>query len=287
MPSISKENVASYSRLFLVVVSVFCLAFIVYLLSAHSVLKSSQKGIIESYANHIYKADSLYQHISLYNMAVIEEIKRINEALLSDSLNVLGVLTDAQNHNLFSTIVQRFENIDQLREMHKMELLQDSLRLKTERVLLEGQVKNMVDLHLDKIEHEYISITLWAAILTILFLVFSFYSIYKMDELIQQGRNGVNEIKQLKAEGENRINDIARILTQRNMAYLKSLKKSTLDQNNKMLENLMDDAQGIIQEYEEKVRSRIPEFENQQQVLVNSISLLQKKIQEVNNEKNG
>lgn len=287
MPSISKENDTSYSRLFLVVVSVFCLAFIVYLLSAYSALKSSQEGIIESYVNHIYKADSLYQHISLYNMAVIDEIKGINEALLSDSLNVSGVLTDAQNHNLLSAIVQRIENIDHLREMHKMELLQDSLRLKTERVLLEGQVKNMVDLHLDKIEHEYISITLWAAILTILFLVFSFYSIYKMDELIQQGRNGVNEIKQLKAEGENRINDIARILTQRNMTYLKLLKKRTLDQNNKMLENLMDDARGIIQEYEEKVRSRIPEFENQQQVLVDSISLLQKKIQDVNNEKNG
>lgn len=287
MPSISKENDTSYSRLFLVVVSVFCLAFIVYLLSAYSALKSSQEGIIESYVNHIYKADSLYQHISLYNMAVIDEIKGINEALLSDSLNVSGVLTDAQNHNFLSAIVRRIENIDHLREMHKMELLQDSLRLKTERVLLEGQVKNMVDLHLDKIEHEYISITLWAAILTILFLVFSFYSIYKMDELIQQGKNGVNEIKQLKAEGENRINDIARILTQRNMTYLKLLKERTLDQNNKMLENLMDDARGIIQEYEEKVRSRIPEFENQQQVLVDSISLLQKKIQDVNNEKNG
>lgn len=60
----------------------------------------------------------------------------------------------------------------------------------------------MIDLHLDKVEHEYSNLTIWAAILTILFLVFSFYSIYKMDELLQQGNEGVKDIRSLRKDGE-------------------------------------------------------------------------------------
>lgn len=72
------------------------------------------------------------------------------------------------------------------------------MRLQNERALLENQIKSMIDLHLNKVEHEYSNLTMWAAILTILFLVFSFYSIYKMDELIQQGNEGVKDIRSLK-----------------------------------------------------------------------------------------
>ena len=62
----------------------------------------------------------------------------------------------------------------------KKVLKEDSLRLQNERVLLENQIKSMIDLHLNKVEHEYSNLTMWAAVLTILFLVFSFYSIFKM-----------------------------------------------------------------------------------------------------------
>ena len=76
------------------------------------------------------------------------------------------------------------------------------MRLCNERTLLEIQTKSMIDLHLNKVEHEYSNLTIWAAILTILFLVFSFYSIYKMDELLQQGNEGVKDIRSLRKDGE-------------------------------------------------------------------------------------
>ncbi|MFK2345047.1 hypothetical protein ACIXNK_13780 [Bacteroides fragilis] len=83
-----------------------------------------------------------------------------------------------------------------------------------ERDLLNGQTKTMIDLHLNKIEHEYSNITMWAAILTILFLVFSFYSIFKMDELIQQGNEGVKDIKQLKCDGEKEVEKLKNTTTE-------------------------------------------------------------------------
>lgn len=82
------------------------------------------------------------------------------------------------------------------------------MRLQNERVLLENQIKSMIDLHLNKVEHEYSNLTMWAAVLTILFLVFSFYSIFKMDELIQQGNEGVKDIRSLKKDGENLIENL-------------------------------------------------------------------------------
>ena len=66
----------------------------------------------------------------------------------------------------------------------------------------------MLDLHLNKIEHEYSNLTMWAAVLTILFLVFSFYSIFKMDELVQQGNEGLRDIRQLYADGKANIDTI-------------------------------------------------------------------------------
>ena len=46
--------------------------------------------------------------------------------------------------------------------------------------------------------------------MTILFLVFSFYSTYKVDELIKQGRDGVNDIKNLKVEGQELVENTKR-----------------------------------------------------------------------------
>ena len=96
-------------------------------------------------------------------------------------------------------------NIELLYLEYEKVLKEDSLRLCNERALIEMQTKSMIDLHLNKVEHEYSNLTIWAAILTILFLVFSFYSIYKMDELIQQGNEGVKDIRSLKKNSEDLI----------------------------------------------------------------------------------
>ena len=61
--------------------------------------------------------------------------------------------------------------------------------------------EKMLELHLGKIEHEYTNITIWAAILTIVFLIFSFFSLFK----IEQSRQ---EIEDLKRRGESDISDL-------------------------------------------------------------------------------
>lgn len=122
-------------------------------------------------------------------------------------------------------------NMELLYMEYEKVLKEDSLRLYNERSLVEMQTKTMIDLHLNKVEHEYSNLTMWAAILTILFLVFSFYSIYKMDELIQQGNEGVKDIRSLKKDSENLI------------VSLESTSKSEIDKTRNQIDNFIKEQQ--------------------------------------------
>lgn len=205
-----KAMQTKYGVLFLWTLIGFAVVFIGYLFWSHCSLKHSQEQIRKDYIAHIQKADSLYIHWTEYNNAVIQNSQKVNNAMLADSIIKLTLsnryrLSRNQYNSLILVLNSHFAKMDSLHKQYDEKLLRDSLRLNTERELLEGQTKTMLELHLNKIEHEYSNITMWGAVLTILFLVFSFYSIYKMDELIQQGNEGVKHIKQIQQNGEDII----------------------------------------------------------------------------------
>ena len=167
-----------YAKLFIIVLSIYTIIFMGYQIFAVYNLNSSQDKIKNYYLEHIERADSLYCKLGSNNKAILS-------AYMQDSIYD--------------------SNIELLYLEYEKVLKEDSLRLCNERALIEMQTKSMIDLHLNKVEHEYSNLTIWAAILTILFLVFSFYSIYKMDELIQQGNEGVKDIRILKKNSEDLI----------------------------------------------------------------------------------
>lgn len=248
--AILKRMTTSYGKFFLSVTGIFCCLFIGYLCYSSYTLNLSQKRIKDYYINHINKADSLCFSISNYYTVLFENIQKANNALLADSLikYTLGSkqkLSENQYKDL-STIISNYYNQSiKIQEQYQSKLSRDSLQLNAERTLLEGQTKAMIDLHLTKIDHEYNNITMWAAILTILFLVFSFYSIFKMDELIQQGREGVKDIKRLKKVGDDSI------------AYIKA-------KNNEQITKLKEDTEQIIKEHREKLEGISSNFSVQQ-----------------------
>lgn len=164
-----------YAGLFLIVLSIYTIIFMTYQIIAICNLNSSQDKIKDYYIEHIEKVDSIYCKLGANNKVILSTY-----------------MQDSTYNNDMELLYMEYNKV----------LREDSLRLCNERVLLEMQTKTMIDLHLDKVEHEYSNLTIWAAILTILFLVFSFYSIYKMDELLQQGNEGVKDIRSLRKDGE-------------------------------------------------------------------------------------
>ena len=135
-----------YAKLFLIVLSLYTIVFMGYQIFAICSLNTSQDKIKNYYLGHIERVDSLYCNLGSNNKAILS-------TYMQDSI-----------YN---------NNIEQLYMEYEKVLKEDSLRLCNERTLLEIQTKSMIDLHLNKVEHEYSNLTIWAAILTILFLVFT------------------------------------------------------------------------------------------------------------------
>lgn len=252
-----------YGKLFLLVLTIFTLSFGAFLIYANMEFCKSQENIKQSYAKHIQKADSLYWDMTTYNRECISQIANANTIILADSLIrfTLGNkqrLSLEQYNRLHGLISIHFAEIEQLHEKYDNRIQRDSLLLITERQVLDGQVKAMLDLHLNKIEHEYSNITLWAAILTILFLVFSFYSIFKMDSLVHQGIEGVNEIKQLKRDGDIAIQEIG------------ETREKILKENDALMEKSKSELASLIN--------------SQQRILTESISALKDNVNNGYNE---
>lgn len=254
-----------YGVLFLWTLIGFAVVFISYLFWSHYSLKQSQEQIRKDYIAHIQKADSLYIHWTEYNNAVIQNSQKVNSAMLADSIIKLTLsnryrLSRNQYNSLISVLNSHFAKMDSLHKQYDGKLLRDSLRLNTERELLEGQTQTMLELHLNKIEHEYSNITMWGAVLTILFLVFSFYSIYKMDELIQQGNEGVKDIKDIKKEGrqnldqlkkekEDIVNNMQGQLSE-SVAVMNDIQKKTEIQFKNAAENMTSVQSGLMSNYQ-------------------------------------
>lgn len=284
--------VSNHGNLFLFVLTIFTLLFGAFLIYANVEFCKSQENIKESYAKHIQKADSLYWDMKTYNVEYISQIANASTASLADSLIrfTLGSkqrLSLEQYNHLHELISIHFAEIEQLHEKYDSRILQDSLLLITERQVLDGQVKAMLDLHLNKIEHEYTNITIWAAVLTILFLVFSFYSMFKMDSLVRQGEEGVNEIKQLKRDGDVAIQEISekseKIVKENDVLKEKSKTDfaSFIDSQQRILtESISALKDNIDNGYNEALKSKVAELNSYLVEAQNLISLLKNQTNE-------
>ncbi len=288
-----------HGKLFLFIISISTTAFIGYLFCAKATLRDSQKEIKDSYAEHILKADSLYIDLTNYNKAMTDNILSLNSGLFTDSLIKSTLarnnnLSQKQYDALLSLIEEHSKAIKQCQEQYESKIQRDSLRLGVERELLNGQTKTMVDLHLNKIEHEYSNINMWAAIMTIVFLVFSFYSISKIDELIQQGNEGVRNIRRLERDGEQeaeKLRDTTKNLIEDtetnvdtfiqeqqkriNATFLAVMKRTddieklsndSLNNFDKQRKTLDDEFQRISKEYEDRIKqlldAKIEQFQD-------------------------
>lgn len=72
------------------------------------------------------------------------------------------------------------------------------------------ETKDLLEIEFAKIQHETESLQIWCGILTVVFLIFSFYSLFKTDELVQQGRDGVKELSFLQESGKKDIEEMKR-----------------------------------------------------------------------------
>lgn len=90
--------------------------------------------------------------------------------------------------------------------------------------LHQESVKALLDLEFSKIQSEYESQEIWIGLITIVFLIFSFYSMMKTDQLEKQCRDDAQRIRSLTDENQTKFDEI-----KQKISNIDSEKKEKLD----------------------------------------------------------
>ena len=97
------------------------------------------------------------------------------------------------------------------------------------------RIVNLLESELSKIQSEYEVLNLWCALLTIVFLIFSFFSIFKANEMANQSEEALKDMRKIERDVQSKSESIDNKIneTQRNIENLtQSISSIESDQNN-------------------------------------------------------
>ena len=171
------------------VLIVTLIILIVYLCHSTKVFKDSQTKIVETHVNHVMKIDSIF-----YDMKTV--------ILSKDS----GTIANSQA--LLS------------------QLQSDSALFRREVQLSQEEMNNLVSLHLEKIENDYAQIGIWGGVLSVIFIIFGFFAIFKIEETKADAKDVLHDVKE---QGLNASNEIAKLQNQASILnnFLSTIKQDS------------------------------------------------------------
>ena len=152
----------------------FSITFIVlagYLFCSLKTMKNSQQNIINEHINHVARIDSIFY-----------EMKNV---ILSNDTNVI-----ANSQAL-------------LNQLHN-----DSAMFRREVLLSQSEMNSMISLHIDKVENDYAQIGIWGGILSVIFIIFGFFAIFKIEETKTEAKTLLNDIEEQGKKVSNKINNL-------------------------------------------------------------------------------
>lgn len=222
----------------------FCFAILlviilygIFLFQSNKNLKESQTKIVNTYKTIQEGTDN---SITFFINQSLDNRNQL-QSMIYERIVQLGNAQTKKNaiatEKLLAQIYTDFECLKTQNDCI-LNIATDSLTIQYDKLAASIMSEKMLELHLDKIEHEYTNITIWAAVLTIVFLIFSFFSLFK----IEQSRK---EIEELKENGETEINNHIKNFDE-TIEFRKSSMESDIESHKSELETL-------VQEYRAKL----------------------------------
>jgi len=187
---------------------------IAYLCHSTKILAESQERIVTEHVRHIAKVDSIFF-----------DIKEV--VLSSDS----GKIANAP--------------------VLLSQLQKDSALFKREILLSQEEMCNLVKMHIDKIENDYAQIGIWGGVLSVIFIIFGFFAIFKIEESKSEAKNVLNEVKE---QGKKASKEVEKLQDQA-INLDSSLTKIQQDSNT-FLENKSKELETLV-ETETKARDEL------------------------------
>lgn len=131
----------------------------------------------------------------------------------------------------------------------------DTAVLRYETALMIDRTENLIRTHLNAVEANYNHILIWVGVLTLLFLVFSFFGLFKIEETIKRAKDTLEEAEKTAREILKDVQDEAG-------QTIDSLKKNS----NAAIENLKKESEKALKELNLKFESAVEIFKLQQQL---------------------
>lgn len=189
----SKRNPIVYWFCGIIVITLSLL--ILYLFYSTKILVESQERIVTEHVRHIARVDTLFLDMK--------------EVILS---NDSGKIANAP--------------------VLLSQLQKDSALFKRELLLSQEEMNNLVELHIDKIENDYAQIGIWGGVLSVIFIIFGFFAIFKLEETKSDAQRILNDVIEKGEEAKNQIDQLQSQASELN-SILTSIKqeRTTLCQN--------------------------------------------------------
>lgn len=114
--------------------------------------------------------------------------------------------------------------------------------------------QNVLELQSNKIQADFTLLSLWAGILMIVFLIFSIYSMFKTDELMKQGREGLRAIETSKAKADEQVEVID--------SKVRSEIQKVSDEANNQLATISEESEKVLSELKQSIETERKAFKD-------------------------
>lgn len=253
-----KENAT-----FLTFLAVVVVAILIALITEHKIIgnhQDDQKALIE----HFEKLNATTNRASSVNDD--ETMNELSVKLKLDSIQCSALKSvlcelDAKHH---STQHEYQRGIDEIQ------------------ILLSTQTI--------KIQNEYESLQIWCGLLTIVFLIFSFYSIFKAENIVRQGDNALTDIRKIKKDAQESVDGISDKVNKKIDEYIDKAdtsiskeKENGIEELNKKVEEMKKD---VEKSNDNQILQFSKKFNEEKTALENQFGELKKKLDDAENKMN-
>lgn len=158
-------------RWFCVVIVAIVLILTGYLFLSTKALKKSQANIVNEHVRHIMKTDSIF-------------------------------------YDMKSIILSKDTGVNSKAQILLSQLQRDSSLFRREVLLSQEEMNNLVSLHIEKIEDDYAQIGIWGGVLSIIFIIFGFFAIFKLEETKSEAKDVLKNIKDQELNATKKISEL-------------------------------------------------------------------------------
>lgn len=188
--------------------------------------------------------------------------------LISLAMNVLAIkCSDDAYEKRQRMILEAIPRINSYTEQSSLPIDTRLERMKRQQEEFICKIESVLELEFSKLQNEYESIEIWTGILTIAFLTFSFFSIFKTEQLENQSKDVLRNIHRLVREGEREINKFETKSKKRLDNYnsdIQSVKECIVKKANNILRKDKENALAAFEKNVENTKNELEEILNNQ-----------------------